>query len=193
MACCLTAPRHYLDQCWFITSEVLCHSTEKNSQELVGLKITKPIQNCSCQWVNSWDGLGSHHCLCFTKIQGQEVMTYPEGKWCSLTDDINFVVQHSQCCDILRGLVGHFEWRQLINKGDSRWPKNLRREHCNFVVRTVPAVGISNYFHFSMWGEITYSFPNFNGTTVEVWAWTSNFIAQPTGNVITYSCWDQQV
>ena len=25
-------------------------------------------------------------------------------------------------------------------------------------------------------GEITYPFPNFNGTTVEVWEWISNFI-----------------
>ena len=26
MACCLTAPSHYLNQCWFIISEVQCHS-----------------------------------------------------------------------------------------------------------------------------------------------------------------------
>ena len=30
MACCLTAPSHYLNQCWFITSGVLRHSTEIN-------------------------------------------------------------------------------------------------------------------------------------------------------------------
>ena len=28
MACCLTAPNHYLKQCWFLTSEVLWHSPE---------------------------------------------------------------------------------------------------------------------------------------------------------------------
>ena len=27
-----------------------------------------------------------------------------------------------------------------------------------------------------MWNEITNSFPNFNGTTVDVWEWISNFI-----------------
>ena len=27
-----------------------------------------------------------------------------------------------------------------------------------------------------MWDEITYSFPNFNGATVEVWEWISDFI-----------------
>ena len=28
MACCLTAPSHYLDQCWLIISKVLWHSSE---------------------------------------------------------------------------------------------------------------------------------------------------------------------
>ena len=28
MACCLTAPSHYLNQCWFIISKVLWHSSE---------------------------------------------------------------------------------------------------------------------------------------------------------------------
>ena len=27
-----------------------------------------------------------------------------------------------------------------------------------------------------VWNEITYPFPNFNGATVEVWEWLSNFI-----------------
>ena len=30
MACCLTAPSHYLNQCWLIISEVLWHSPEGN-------------------------------------------------------------------------------------------------------------------------------------------------------------------
>ena len=30
MACCLMAPSHYLNQCWLIISEVLCHSSEGN-------------------------------------------------------------------------------------------------------------------------------------------------------------------
>ena len=32
MACCLTAPSHYLNQRWFIVSEVLWHAPERNSQ-----------------------------------------------------------------------------------------------------------------------------------------------------------------
>ena len=31
MACCLTAPSHYLNQCWLIISEVLWHSHKGNS------------------------------------------------------------------------------------------------------------------------------------------------------------------
>ena len=35
---------------------------------------------------------------------------------------------------------------------------------------------ISNYIHYTVWDEITYPFPNFNGCTVEVWKWISNVI-----------------
>ena len=43
--------------------------------------------------------------------------------------------------------------------------------------------------HYKVWDEITYPFPNFNGATVEVWKWISNFIPNLTGPVITYPCW----
>ena len=33
MACCLTAPSHYLNQCWLMISEVLWHSHDKNFTE----------------------------------------------------------------------------------------------------------------------------------------------------------------
>ena len=41
-----------------------------------------------------------------------------------------------------------------------------------------------------VWDEITYPFPNFNGATVEVWEWISNFIPHFMMNVITYPCYD---
>ena len=34
----------------------------------------------------------------------------------------------------------------------------------------------SNHIHDKVWSEITYPFPNFNGITVEIWEWISNFI-----------------
>ena len=40
-----------------------------------------------------------------------------------------------------------------------------------------------------MWGEFTYPFPNFNGCTVEVWEWISNFIPHYIMDVITKPRW----
>ena len=41
--------------------------------------------------------------------------------------------------------------------------------------------GISNRIHYKVWDEITYTFPNFNGTAVEVWEWVSNFVCERMG------------
>ena len=49
---------------------------------------------------------------------------------------------------------------------------------------------ISNFIHCKLWYEIIYPFPNFNGCTVEVWKWISNFISHFAGHVITYPWWD---
>ena len=38
--------------------------------------------------------------------------------------------------------------------------------------------------------EVTYSFPNLKGATVEVWEWISDSIPNFTGYVITYPRWD---
>ena len=46
---------------------------------------------------------------------------------------------------------------------------------------------ISNCIRYNVWDEITDPSPNFNGATVEVWEWISNFIPHFTGYVITYS------
>ena len=83
---------------------------------------------------------------------------------------------------------------------------------CNFVINTVSAGGlellhakvsgtllltltftpawVSNHIHFKVWDEIIYLFPNFNGAIVEVWEWISNFIAQFTGHIVIYPCWN---
>ena len=41
-----------------------------------------------------------------------------------------------------------------------------------------------------VWDEIIYPFPNFNGATIEVWKWVSNFIPHFIMGVITYPCYD---
>ena len=50
---------------------------------------------------------------------------------------------------------------------------------------------ISNCIHYKVWAELTYTFPNFNGATVEVWEWTSRFNPRCTGHVVTYPCWSK--
>ena len=42
-----------------------------------------------------------------------------------------------------------------------------------------------------MWNGINYPLPNFNGATVEVWEWMTNFIPHFIMDVINYPCWDQ--
>ena len=63
MACCLTAPSHYLNQCWLLISDVSWHSSENNwtvsAQAIIlynnfendALKITATSPRG--QWVNS--------------------------------------------------------------------------------------------------------------------------------------------
>ena len=64
---------------------------------------------------------------------------------------------------------------------DTKWDKVLRPKyqepHLLTWINLIPA-GISNYIHYKVWHEITYPFPNFNGATIEVWEWISNFIPQ---------------
>ena len=65
----------------------------------------------------------------------------------------------------------------------------LDRKNCFFFVRlTLLPPWINNYIHYNVRNEINNPIPNFNGCTVEVWEWISNFI--PHFTVITYPCWD---
>ena len=69
MACCLTAPSHYLNQCWLINTTVLWHSSEgfimrryedtykQNKNEILIFKITcrfpmDQCVNCDSFWTN---------------------------------------------------------------------------------------------------------------------------------------------
>ena len=53
--------------------------------------------------------------------------------------------------------------------------------------------GMDKWLHYKAWDEITLPFPNFNGFTVEVWKWISNFISHCTGHEITYPCLEHRV
>ena len=43
------------------------------------------------------------------------------------------------------------------------------------LVKTLIPARKSNFTHYKVWGEITYPFPNFNGSAGEVWEWIRNF------------------
>ena len=60
--------------------------------------------------------------------------------------------------------------------------------HFSYMDSTSIPPWISNYIQYNMWDEITYPFPNFNGATVEVWEWISDFIPHFNGRVIMYPC-----
>ena len=49
---------------------------------------------------------------------------------------------------------------------------------------------ISNHMPAKVWDEITCPFPNFNGSTIEVWEWMSNFIPHFITDMITDPYWD---
>ena len=55
---------------------------------------------------------------------------------------------------------------------------------------TLISAWISNYIHYKVWDGIIYPFRNFNGCTVEVWEWISNFIPHFTRYVNIYPFWD---
>ena len=56
---------------------------------------------------------------------------------------------------------------------------------------TVIPAWISNQMPSKVWNDIIHPFPNFNGYTVEVWGWISNFTPHITMDVITYPCWNR--
>ena len=50
---------------------------------------------------------------------------------------------------------------------------------------------VSNYIQLKAWYEITYSFQNFKGATVEVWYWIGNFIQHFIDRGLTYPLLDE--
>ena len=48
---------------------------------------------------------------------------------------------------------------------------------------------MTNHIPSIVWGEITYLFPNFNGSLDEVWEWISDFTPLMLITVITHPWW----
>ena len=82
----------------------------------------------------------------------------------------------------------HTHFREQMGLGHAS--KKIKRNPRCEMLHGVPA-WISNPMSNIVWGEITYSFPNFSSCMVEVWEWISNFIPLFIMDVITYPCWNQ--
>ena len=71
MACCLTAPSHYLNQCWLIISKVLRHSSGGNFIRYVShhsLKLAWKITFLKLDWNFSWANESSPPVVTVTTI-----------------------------------------------------------------------------------------------------------------------------
>ena len=64
----------------------------------------------------------------------------------------------------------------LTHNNDSVPVKNIELGHLLLNGSTLIPAWIRNYIH-EVWDQITYQLKNFNGCTVEVWEWISDFIA----------------
>ena len=83
--------------------------------------------------------------------------------------------------DLEAGRLGTEFWKPIVLCGfktGKQWKTNMYPAwRCNHICSKV-------------WYETTYSFLNFNGCTVEVWEWISNFMPHFMMRVVTYTCWD---
>ena len=83
MACCLTAPSHYLNQCWLIISEVQWHSYQGNftripQPSITKIRLTNYISKISFRipW-GQWDNVSEADVV--PLVPGQHTMWHPEG------------------------------------------------------------------------------------------------------------------
>ena len=105
-----------------------------------------------------------HYLLCLSWIFAGGVGLSWLARWNSLSCQMGMAILRSRCalaCAIV------CRWRC-----EYPWHKLMFYQH-GF---TLIPPWIPNYIHYEVWNEITYPFPNFNGTTVEFWEWISNFI-----------------
>ena len=89
---------------------------------------------------------------------------------------------------VLEGMA--FMWRHYV-----RWPLlgilyviTLTRGHFGWHGLTLTPTWVSNYFPNKVWDEVTCPFTNFNGATVEVCEWISDFIPHFKVNVFISPC-----
>ena len=96
-----------------------------------------------------------HRKLSFWQLSVQPVMKFRQND--DIFGSVYVDYKHKRnevICDVLKINTNNIYWHGLT---------------------LIPA-WISNHTSSKLWAEITYPYPNFNGCTVEVWEWISNFI-----------------
>ena len=99
--------------------------------------------------------------------------------------DWNWKLIHIRCSDQRRT---NSNTQMLVQTYGLWYFDPLCRGHFYWRGLTLNPAWISNHTHSKLWvwDKITCPFPNFNGATVEVWEWISNFIPHLIMYIITY-------
>ena len=157
MTCCLTAPSHYLNQCWVFFIKFLLHSPSS--------KFT-----ASAQITILYNG--------FENYTFETTATHPMGQWVKY-----FLQVHAVCvcgCVFRRIMVilwSHMASLLMFNIASGKFSlfPNGSKLLTWFVrpLLSLTQASISNHMPGKVLGEITYPCPNFSGCTVEVWRWIS--------------------
>ena len=115
--------------------------------------------------------------------------TYFNKQCVEVSSDNEVLLRGSLTRLLLHSIIGQVTPGGIGNLGHY-WPWVMS---CGLIclhwLTLIPAC-ISNQAPSKIWDEITYSFPNFNGSTVEVWEWISYLTPQFIMGVLTYPCWD---
>ena len=134
MACCLTVPSHYLNQCWLIISELQWHSYTGN--------VTRDAST-----INHWNAFQNY----ISKIS----LKFPRGQWVKL---LIYAIMQESClhllgwggkrcshrdsfCEVLTDFVYCFNgiYSKWLHKITAR--EILKEIYLNFALSTVSAVG----------------------------------------------------
>ena len=140
---------------------------------------------CACRYSGTKQAGPSVNTMVITKLE-----MYPS--WFSMTsNDFDVLMRRhllkwlTRSCGIKESTI--FQGRLYQGKS---WNYQLWQAPIGLEFRDVASVHGWMYHnsHYKVWHNITYPSPNFNGCTVEVWEWISDFTPHFIGHVITYPC-----
>ena len=139
MVWCLTAPSHYLNQCWLIISKVKWHSSDSNSQEItqqsiieISLKITRLELHSNLPGANELNIIIFLHMLQQPSLYFQRRHIYHHDKsYCLLVD--NFLRSNMRAVPLRSSsnctshLANRLEWIHILLR------RNQSKCYCYYV------------------------------------------------------------